>query len=76
MVRITFDEYTEIIQEILKDYGDEPGHLWHPEDLHATVETISKAIVVLAAVVNGRELRLSRKKISDLSEPQAGEFFK
>lgn len=76
MVRVTFDEYTEILREILKDYGDKPNHLWHPEDLCNTIEVVNQAIVTLAAIIDERERRLSRSKISDLSEPQAGEFFK
>ena len=76
MVRVTFDEYTEILREVLKDYGDEPDHLWHPEDLLNTIETINQAILALANVVNTRVLNERYKKISDLSEPQAGEFFK
>lgn len=76
MVRVTFDEYTEILREVLKDYGDMPGFLWHPEDLLNTIETINQAIIALANVVNERAIRERRSKISDLSEPQAGEFFK
>ena len=76
MVRVTFDEYTEILREVLKDYGDEPGRLWHPEDLLNTIETINQAILALANVVNERVRNERYKKISDLSEPLAGEFFK
>lgn len=76
MVRVTFDEYTEIVREVLKDYGDKPGYLWHPEDLLNTIETVNQAILALANVVNERVRNERYKKISDLSEPQAGEFFK